>query len=127
MKYSTKLDEFLTFLRDCDQEHEAASAAEEELNAQTQDLLHCLELTDNKYHDLARISKALGAVRQERREAKDKEMILEPITEWIQQNGRTIKELERLLGAVRKAERNTEGRIYTPRTDIVDKVLCSEK
>lgn len=123
MKYSTKLDEFLSFLRECNQEHEAASAAEAELNDQTQDLLHCLELNDNKYHELARISKALAAVRQGRREAKDKETILEPITEWIQQNGRVIKELERLLGAVRKAERGTEGRIYAPRTDIVDKVL----
>lgn len=127
MKYSEKLDEFLSFLRECDQEREAASAAEEEMNYKTQDLLHCLELNDNKYHDLARISKALTAVRQERREAKDREMILEPIADWVQQNGRTIKELERLLGAVRKAERNTEGRIYAPRTDIVDKVLCSEK
>lgn len=123
MKYSTKLDEFLSFLRECNQEHEAASAAEEEMNYKTQDLLHCLELNDNKYHNLARISKALATVRQERREAKDKETILEPITEWIQQNGRVIKELERLLGAVRKAERSTEGRIYAPRTDIVDKVL----
>lgn len=127
MKYSEKLDEFLSFLRECSQEYTVASMAETEMNDETQDLLHCLELNDNKYHDLARISKALAIVRQGRREAKDKEMILEPIAEWTQQNGRTIKELERLLGAVRKAERNTEGRIYAPRTDIVDKVLNGEK
>lgn len=123
MKYSEKLDEFLSFLRECSQEYTVASATETEMNDKTQDLLHCLELNDNKYHELARISKALVAVRQGRREAKDKEMILEPIVDWIQQNGRTIKELERLLGAVRKAERSTEGRIYAPRTDIVDKAL----
>lgn len=127
MKYSEKLDEFLSFLRECGQEYTAASAAEAEMNDKTQDLLHCLELNDNKYHDLARISRALTAVRQERREAKDKEMILESIVDWVQKNGRIIKELERLLGVVRKAERNTEGRIYAPRTDIVDKVLCGEK
>lgn len=127
MKYSEKLDEFLSFLRECSQEYTVASAMETEMNNKTQDLLHCLELNDNKYHELARISKALVAVRQGRREAKDKEMILEPMIDWIQQNGRTIKELERLLGAVRKAERSTEGRIYAPRTDIVDKALCSEK
>ena len=38
-----------------------------------------------------------------------------PVLDWIDQNRTTIKNLERLLGDVRKTEKSTENRIYTPR------------
>lgn len=123
MKYSEQIQEFLNFLRDCQQEYNIAVSKENDANDETQDLLHCLELHENGYHNLARISKTLQKVRQERREAKDREQQLQPIVEWASQSNKTIKELERLLGAVRKVEKSTEGRRYTPKTTILGQVF----
>ena len=40
---------------------------------------------------------------------------------------KAIKNLEQVLGAVRKAERNMQERHYIPRTDVVTKVLGGEE
>lgn len=85
--------------------------------------MHNIELCENKYHDYARLSIALRGVRQQRRRAKDKEQELQPIVDFLSNNMKVIKALERLLGDVRKAEKSTEGRSYTPRTDIVERTL----
>lgn len=39
-----------------------------------------------------------------------------PVLMWLDNNRAVVKALERLLGDVRKAEKRTECRIYTPRT-----------
>lgn len=69
----------------------------------------------NDYHDFARLSKELRGVRQKRRAAKDTMSETAPVLDWIDANRSTIKSLERLLGDVRKSEKNTENRIYTPK------------
>lgn len=125
MKYSERLENFLDFLREAQQEYNIAVSSEQEANDATQDILHTLELEENKYHDCARLAVALREVRQERRAAKDKKQQLQPIIDWIVQNGKTIKTLEQLLGAVRKAEKSLEGRFYKPKTDVVEKALNS--
>ena len=38
-----------------------------------------------------------------------------PILTWIESNRAVIRGLEKLLGEVRKAEKRTDNRIYTPR------------
>lgn len=123
MNYSEQIEKFLNFLREARQEYDIAVAEETEANNATQDLLHSLELDDNKYHDSARIALALKQIRKERREAKDKGVNLQPIIDWSTENIRVIQELEQLLGAVRKAERNSVGRRYIPKTDVLDKTL----
>ena len=123
MNYSEQIERFLNFLREARQEYDIAVAEETEANNATQDLLHSLELDDNKYHDSARIALALKQIRKERREAKDKEVKLQPIVDWSAENLRVIQELEQLLGAVRKAERNSVGRRYIPKTDVLKKTL----
>ena len=123
MNYSEQIEKFLNFLREARQEYDIAAAEETEANNATQDLLHSLELDDNKYHDSARIALALKQIRKERREAKDKEVKLQPIIDWSAENIRVIQELEQLLGAVRKAERNSVGRRYIPKTDVLKKTL----
>ena len=123
MNYSEQIERFLNFLREARQEYDIAAAEETEANNATQDLLHSLELDDNKYHDSARIALALKQIRKERREAKDKEVKLQPIIDWSAENIRVIQELEQLLGAVRKAERNSVGRRYIPKTDVLKKTL----
>ena len=59
------------------------------------------------------------AVRQERRAAKDNREQLQLVMDWLEENGKVIFGLEKLLGNVRKAEKATEGRFYTQRTDVL--------
>lgn len=113
---SDHLDAFLTFLRNCEQDYRIALQSEQEANGETQDILHMLEFEEKDHHSMARISKDLKAIRQNRRKAKDKMNVLSPIIDWIDENKENIKTLERLLGAVRKVEKDTENRFYTPRT-----------
>ena len=39
-----------------------------------------------------------------------------PVLEWLDANRPVVKGIERLLGNVRKVEKNTENRIYTPKS-----------
>lgn len=123
---SEMLDSFLTYLRDTRQVYRMAVQDELEANDETQDLLHCLELGGGSYHELAKLSKSLRTVRQERRQAKDKIICLQPVIDWMEENQSTIKGLERLLGSVRKAEKSIEGRIYHPKTNIVKDAIGEE-
>ena len=69
------------------------------------------------------ISKAMQQVRQERREAKNTEKKLQPIIEWVQNNQKTIHDLQRLLGTVRAQEASVNGRLYNPKTDILGRIF----
>lgn len=79
MRYSEVISEFLNLIREVQQEYNIAIAEEQDANNATQDILHNIELCENKYHDYARLSIALREVRQQRRRAKDKEQELQPI------------------------------------------------
>ena len=71
MKYSEHVENFLNFLREAQREYNIAADDEKSANGATQDILHSIELEEHKYHEYARLSKALREVRQERRRAKD--------------------------------------------------------
>lgn len=123
MKKSEYISGFLDFMRESMMEYEIARTRQVDADNETQDLLHRLELHDDSYHDMARISKELKRVRQERRNAKDTISELEPVRKWSEGNARTLKSLEQMLGAVRKAEKATQNRLYTDRTDVVKKAI----
>lgn len=127
MKYSEHIENFLNFLREAQREYNIAAEDEKSSNGATQDILHSIELGEHKYHEYARLSKALREVRQERRRAKDIEQQIQPVQEWVAENTKAIKNLEQVLGAVRKAERSTQERHYIPRTDVVKKILGGEE
>ena len=112
---SAGIEAFLSYLRETEQKYRMAEADEQEANDETQDILHSIELQEHGYHDFARLSKELKFVRQKRRAAKDTMSETLPVLEWAEANRAVVKGLERLLGDVRKAEKNTENRIYTPR------------
>lgn len=117
MENSKRIEEFLAFLRDAEQEYRMAEADEQEANAETQDLLHSLELEEHTYNEYAKLSKEMKEIRKKRRAAKNKMAECLPVLEWVEQNRAVMKSIERLLGDVRKAEKFTSGpRIYTPRT-----------
>lgn len=127
MKCSEHIEGFLNFLREAQREYNIAADEEKSANGATQDILHSIELGEHKYHEYARLSKALREVRQERRRAKDIEQQIQPLQEWAAENAKAIKNLEQVLGAVRKAERNMQERHYIPRTDVVKKILGGEE
>ena len=112
---SQSIETFLTFLRETEQQYHMAEADEQEANDATQDLLHSIELEEHDHDEYARLSEELKTIRQKRRKAKDTMSETLPVLDWVETNRAVLKSLERLLGDVRKAEKNTEGRIYTTR------------
>lgn len=119
--------QFLNYLRNCKEYYDIASEERREAENETQDILHCLELHENSYHDFAKLARALSKTRKERRVAKDREAIAGPIIEWEKANQKTIHDLERLLGTVRAAEAATERRLYNPKTDILGRVFGEDQ
>lgn len=109
---SKGLESFLAFLRETTERHRMAEADRAEAEAATQDLLHALELGNDKAPGRARLGLKLREVRRQRRTAKD----------IAEQTRTVIKGLERLLGDVRKQERRSEGRSYAPRTHILEDI-----
>lgn len=116
---SNGIEAFLDYIRETEQLYRISVANEREANDATQDILHSLELEVHDYHSSARLARKLKEVRQARRAAKDLMGQTLPVVEWAEGNRQTIKALERLLGEVRKMEKNTGNRIYTPKTAVV--------
>ena len=116
---SNGIEAFLNYIRETEQLYRISVANEQETNDATQDILHSLELETHDYHSSARLARKLKEVRQARRAAKDLMGQTLPVVEWAEGNRQTVKALERLLGEVRKMEKNTGNRIYTPKTTIV--------
>lgn len=126
MTHSEQISIFLKFLRETKEEYDIASSTQSDCDNATQDILHRLELRDDKHNDIAKLGKALRNTRRKRRDSKDTVAITAPIAAWYRDNQKEIKSLERLLGEVRKEESKTEGRVYTDKTDIVQKTLGEE-
>ena len=123
LSYAEQFSQFMEFLRQCEADYSMAQGIQTDAEAETQDILHELELEEITYHEYARLSKALKEVRIKRREAKDIAEQLEPLVVWETQNNKTIKELEKVLGEMRKAEKSKQNRHYNPKTDIVSATL----
>lgn len=127
MKRSEYISAFLDFVREAQTEYDVARMKQSEADGETQDILHRLELHDDSYHDMARLSKTLKEARQDRRAAKDAISELDPICGWARENARVLKSLEQLLGNVRKAEKATQNRYYSDRTDAVERSIRHEQ
>lgn len=125
--FSDQIDAFLKFCRSCRELNRIAASNEADLNNKTQDILHNIEFNDNYPDDYVLQGFALREIQKKRREAKDIQRITTPIVQWTDQSQKTINELERLLGAVRKAEKSTDGRKYINRTDVLEKIFCEEE
>lgn len=126
-KCSENVADFLGFLRQAQEDYNIAKSMDSDMEKETQDILHRIELGENTYHEYAKLSRGLKEVRQKRREAKDKWTQLEPIVNWAAEHEETIKSIEKLLGEVRKIERFEENRYYIPKTEIVSQILGDEK
>lgn len=117
---SEQIDAFLTFLREAEQQYAMAQAWLDEAGWQTQDILHAIEFGRYDAKRTARLTRKLQEVRRQRRKAKDTLEFTGRVTAWVTENRLVIKSLERLLGDLRKLERRNQGRMYAPRTDVMD-------
>ena len=117
MNASKELEQFLDFVNNAESLMDQAIAGQQEAEAETQDILHALELENHSYHEAASLAK----VRQTRRQEKDIVAQLAPVVEWLKENDVAVRRLQRVLGELRKVERNTQNRFYTPRTNVLEK------
>lgn len=117
---SERLSEFLSFLRESEDNLRMAIEEMEQTGAETQDILHRLELYDDKHHAVAALGKKMRTVRRRRRVAKDTVELLTPLVEWAGENKDFLSGLQRVLGELRKIERRQQNRTYLPRTDILE-------
>lgn len=117
---SQGLEDFLDYLRETEQLLHMVEQAEQEANDTTQDILHRLELVELDCNAACDLAFKLREVRQNRREAKDQMDQAAPVVAWLEDHRPVVKELERLLGEVRKQERRARDRIYTPKTNILE-------
>lgn len=85
---SEYIDEFLTFLREAESEYRMAGEQQDEANKETQDILHWIEFQKEEASAeiSTRVQDVLHTIRQNRREAKDWEIITGPVAAWIIQN-----------------------------------------
>ena len=117
------IKDFLDFMRNTEQRYRIESENEQISCDETQDLLHMLELLPMDDDSLLKAAKCTVEARQKRRRAKDFVAACAPIVKWAEENKAVLKSLERLLGDVRKEERSTENRFYTPRTSICTDIV----
>lgn len=120
-EFSTPIEAFLAYLRDCEQRYHMEEANEQEANEQeanalTNDIHHDLELVEHPDSEVLALAMELTEARRNRRKAKDVMSMTAPVLAFLDENRAFVKRLEQLLGEVRKAERRAEGRIYTPRS-----------
>lgn len=124
MDPSKSVKAFLDFIRFAQEDYRMARQDVVETEDETQDLLHRIELGGDKYHDVAKLSLALRKTRQDRRDAKDEIKVLAPLIDWAEENKSVIKDLEQLLGTLRKEEEYVNSvRHYNDRTNVVEETL----
>lgn len=124
--FSIEIEKFLRFCRQCVDTNRRAAIAEIDADNKMQDILHRIELGENYPEDYITMGIAQANIRKERRVAKDVVKITYPIVQWVNKNQKTINELEKLLGDVRKEEKGTVGRKYSNRTKILDGLFEEE-
>ncbi len=123
---STGIDNFLTFLREIEQNHSIFLSVEQDANDETQDILHIIELRETGQAEIIELYDKLKEVRCKRRKAKDYILQTVPVINWTEENKTVIKGLEKLLGEVRKNERYTQNRIFTAKTRIAQEMFKTE-
>ncbi len=116
---SKQLGDFIGFVKECQEIYQIAYSCVGDEDKRSQDFLHAIEFTDDKY-DLHREALKLQESRRERRRNKDLVQMYEPIVQYFQGSSgkKFLEELRQLLGRQRKAEQYVTGhREYRKRID----------
>ena len=115
------LSAFVTFCADVRQRYQGNLQVQEDTNLERQDLLHCIELSDNmRVADGFRMYRKLREVSRVRRDAKNENDLLQPLYDFLTQTDFESR-LRRVLGDTRTRAEVVGKRQYSLRTDIVER------
>ena len=124
IKYSYELTNIIDALHRLQATYEAARAKQFDTESKTQDILHTIEFCDLQSTDRAKLVKGLSQIRQERRQAKNTERILQPVVTWLKINEKFITNLENLITLVESAENDVNGiKTYNGKTGVIEELL----
>ncbi len=82
---SKSIEDFLSFLRDAEQQYDMAVQNEKEANDATQDILHAVELDTYNPRKTSGLVKTLRTVRKSRRTAKETIETFSPVLSWLEE------------------------------------------
>ena len=121
-QYSQKIKETIEMLKQAEADYKWHFDKTGELDRQTQDILHELELKQHTYAERAKLATKLTKVRKLRREHKNIAQATQPIFEFLQsEKGKQIYNLLReVQGKSIKVEEYHALRIYIPRVTEVN-------
>ena len=120
MDAGARIADFLAFLKEAEARYLSAQEDERIANDETQDILHALEFQWYGKEQAAPLADTLSGVRQKRRRAKDDRAIAGLVMNWITDNSKAIRSLERLQSDVQTEKRLKDQRSYQFRTDILN-------
>lgn len=123
MNTSSQIKQFLDFIRSVETTSRLSNEDRTMYDGQIQDILHFLELNEVPYLDRKKLTDLLPGIRRSRRVAKDTMATLAPLVRWMAEHKKAIRDLEQVLGSVRKEEDHQQNRVYSYRTDIVQKTI----
>jgi len=120
MKNSECVSGFLSFARQSKSAYKESKDILLVSDNETQDILHTIEMRRVNAVSLIKLATLIRDVRQNRRAAKDEILVLEPFVQWCKKYPEALKELEGVLGEMRKSEEHIADRHYFYRTKIVN-------
>ena len=112
------IKDFSDFLAAATQRYEFNASRITEIDTETQDILHYIELADTRKK--ITIYNRLSEIRRERRCCKNENDVLKPVYDWIKTSDQAVNRLPAVLGACRKTKDIVTNREYGLRTDILD-------
>lgn len=114
-KRSEIIEDFLTLLRESDNEYSYNYNGVNKCDLLATDIQHKLEIQNLSHHKYAALAKQLATCQKERRVYKDEVEELAPILDFYEKNKQVYNSLTNLLGEVRKQEKYHVNRAYVPR------------
>ena len=112
---SKDLEAFLSLLRTTEEQHNIHYDNVNKCDREQQNLLHDFELLDLNYNQRAKKATELKKTRLERRYSKDIVEMTSEVVQFCKDNRQFIQKMERLLGDLRKKEKDLENRVYKRR------------
>lgn len=110
---------FVTFCTNVRQRYQGNLQVQDDTNLERQDLLHCIELSDNmRVADGFKMYRKLREVSRVRRDAKNENDLLQPLYDFLTQSDFENR-LRRVLGDTRTRAEVVGKRQYGMRTDIL--------
>lgn len=120
LKPEENLKNFLSFARNVISRYEDNQKLQSDLEAETQDLLHYVELSDNMNACMGNnMYKKMREIRRKRRACKNEIDLLKPLYEYLSDK-KMLSELAQIQGKCHTAKEVISARQYTLRTGVME-------